>query len=364
MKKNFNACALTALAALFLFQACIKDNTGIASGKYNKGVFIVNEGSSLVPGTVSFYNRDSAYIVNDIYNTANGGAKLNGPLNFITTWLAKTYLVGPPGTLTDVNPYTFQIASTISDTNIIQPHYFLGIPAYTLNSITVNKAYISDWGVNGQSGNILVYNLDSKQVTASFPIGKGVSKLLAVNSSYAYAINSGGSGVDSSFALIDIKADTVIKYYFIGVNPNSLKQDANNDVWVLADSVNDGRTNVGKLSRLHNGSIDLTFDVPKHSSHLATDLTAHYLFFSGGDGKLYRKDIINFGVDAPVPYSIPGVALTSPYGLDFDPQTGYMFVTDAKDKNSPATLYVVDITSGAVIKSGQVGVRPGSFLFQ
>ena len=346
-----------------VFQSCIKDNNGIASGAYIKGVFIINEGSAATPGTVSFYNRANNTISNNIYAQANASASTKGPLYSIGSYNAQLYLIGQPGTINIVNPYSFALDEIITDTSIYQPHNFLWIPP--TSSTSTNKAYISDWGPGSASGRILIYNLTGKQVTGYIPVGNGPTKMLAINSAYLYAMNSGGNGIDSSLAVINVYADTVLNYiYGIGVNPNSLKADANNDLWVLSDSTNDGNTNAGKLSRLHAGGVDISFPVPKHSTHLTTDSTAHYLYFAGGDGKLYKKDIINFGQNLPVAFSIPGLDLKSPTALDFDRTTGYLFITDAKDKTGPGKLYVIDPNTNTIKASSDIGVNPTSFIFE
>jgi len=354
--------------ALITFSACIKDNSGLATGAYTKGIFIVNEGLPSSQGTISFLKRDSGTIANDIFSAANGGAKVGGVINSINYWLNFVYIMSAtPGKMDIVDPYTFRLTQTIADTNFVNPQFFAGIASYSVGGTIVNKAYITDFGPGDSSGRVQIYSLDANQVTGYIPTGYGTKQLLQLSSGVMLALNSGIPGTpnwaDSTVAVIDIVADTVIKNYIVGVNPNSMVQDANNDIWVLGSKSSNPNLG-GVLSRIHGGNVDINFSVPAGSAHLAVDSTAHYLYFAGGDNKLYVKDIINFGANAPTLFTVPGLSLTSPYGIGFDYSTGYMLLTDAKDKNTPGTLYVIDTRQKKIIYTVPVGINPGSFLYE
>ena len=147
----------------------------------------------------------------------------------------------------------------------------------------------------------------------------------------------------------------------VGLAPNSIVQDANGDMWVLCGGYFD-RAGGGKLVKLRNGAVELSFDVPKYASSIVTDKSKSTLYFIGNN-QIYSKDLLNFGTTPPSVFLKPNGS-TSLYTLGVDPKTGYIWCGDALDYTKAGVVYIIDPTTKTEKKKLTVGTAPNGFIFQ
>ena len=338
------------LALIALFSAC-KPTDETPADNYANGVFITNEGPfQNGTGTVDFYNRAVGGIQNDIFAKANNGAAIGNILQSMSFKNDTAFLVvNNANKLVLVNYKTFQSASTVTGFNY--PRNFL--------SINNTSAYVTDWGTDGLTGSVKVFDYATKTVAKTVPTGKGADKMLRIGSRI-WVLNSGGFGKDSTIAIVETANDSVSSKIQVGLGPNSIVQDANGDVWVLCGSYFDKSDN-GKLIKIRNEKVEYSFDVPKYASSLTKDATGNTLYYVATN-KIYKKDILNFGATPPSVF-ITQPYLSNPYSLGFDPKSGYLYCGDAKNFSVASSVYIFDPSSKILKDSVKAGIGVNGFYF-
>lgn len=333
-----------------LFNAC-KPTDDLPADDYTNGVFITSEGAfQKGTGTVDFYNRTVSGIQNDIFAKANNGAAIGNILQSISFKGDTGYLVvNNANKLVLVNYKSFQSLTTV--TGFTLPRQFL-----TINN---TSAYVTDWGADGLTGSVKLYDFSTKTIAKTISTGKGADKMLRIGSK-VWVTNSGGFGKDSTVAIIETANDSVVTKIKVGLGPNSIVQDANGDIWVLCGGYFDKPDN-GKLIKIRNEKIENTFDVPKYASSLTKDATGNNLYFVATN-KIYKKDILNFGATPPSVF-ITQPYLSNPYSLGFDNKSGYLYVGDGKDFISASSVYIFDPSSKILKDSVKAGIGVNGFYF-
>ena len=354
--KRFSFSISLLISSIIIFQtACKPADETAPVDTYSKGVYITNEGTFKVAGDVSFYNRTVGGITTDIFSKSNNGAAAGSIIQSMTYLNRDTaFLVANNSNkILMVNPRTFQVFDSIS---IFYPRY--------VHIINATRGYVTAGnGTKAASDSIYVLNFRTKTFLKSAPTkGLGPDQILSYGYKQ-YVINSGGYEKDSSVAIFDassVYADTLLTKIKVGAGPNSIARDANGDIWVLCGNYYDQAGN-GKLYQIRNDVVVGTFDTPKFASHLTTDVSGNNLYFLSGN-QIFTKNLLNFTTNPPQlfmtqPYFV------SLYGLDFDPTSGYLYCTDAKDFASKGSLYIFDAITKTLKDSVKVGVAPSDFTF-
>ena len=347
------------ISTLLIFQtACKPADDTPATDTYSKGVYITNEGKfPNGTGDVSFYNRNVGGITTDIFAKGNSGASAGNIVQSMTYLNRDTafLVVNNANKILMVNPRTFQVFDSI----------ICSYPRY-VSIINATRGYVTSWLPGSKvTDSVFVLNFNTKTFLKAVPVnGFGPDKMLAYGYK-RYVINSGGfnyTAADSSVTVFDaanIYADTVLTQIKVGAAPNSIVSDGNLDIWVLCGNLYGG--GAGKLVQIKNDVVVATFNVPNGSSNLTTDVSGNNLYYLVGN-QIYTKNLLNFSANPPQlfmtqPYFV------SLYGLSFDPTSGYMYCTDAKDYSSRGSLYIFDATTKTLKDSVKVGVAPSNFSF-
>ncbi|GAB4200730.1 MAG: hypothetical protein OHK0057_25190 [Thermoflexibacter sp.] len=340
---------------LAIFAAsCTKNEETIPSGKYSNGVFIVNEGPFQTgTGTISFLNRESKTVENDIFQTVNG-RPLGNIVQSIGIQKDKAYIVVNNAKKVEVvQAWDFKEIATIQ--GLEMPRYFLGIDD--------NKGYISEWGVGGVNGAIKVIDLRTNAITKTIPVGKGAEKMLKLDNRVYVACN-GGFDNENKIFIIDTQRDEVSASITTPDNPNSLVLDANNKIWVTCSGRSqwNGTASVtvapAQLIRINpaNNQIEQNFAFIKHGlGNLIINSAKNTLFYTH-DSKVFSQSI-NSGVP------------TNPlirryfYGLGFDTQTNLLYAADAGNFVSNGKVIRYN-ANGSAVDSMSVGIIPNGFYFK
>src|SRR5690349_17281836 len=171
---------ISVLAIAVSFSSCKKDKKEDASVSrdYSHGVLVSNEGSfSSGTGTVSYFNRDSKEVLQNIFQDENN-YPLGNLVQSVSTAGDKTYIVVNNSQKVEVvDSKSFVSAGTIS--SLEQPRYFLGI--------TATKGYITQWG-DGSKGELKVVDLSSYSILNTIDIGK-VSDRMLLSGVYVFVCN-------------------------------------------------------------------------------------------------------------------------------------------------------------------------------
>jgi YVTN family beta-propeller protein len=353
---------LTAISLALAFQSCKKDDPNPtpvedtpAATTYTNGVFITCEGPFVSgTGTVSFYNRGTNSVSNDIFNKVNS-AVLGNTVQSMELFNSKAYIVvNNANKIEVVNSTTMQ--STGKITGLASPRYFVGIDA--------NKGYVSQWGNATNNPGVQVVNLATNTVVSLIATGVGPDKMLK-SGNFLYVVNSGGFGNDSTVSVINCTTDAVVATLPVGHNPNSIREDKNGKIWVLCggipDYVNPSNGTQGKLVKINPASmtIEASFTFTSHSEHpsnLAINKLKDKLFFleNFSSGSLFAFDINA----ATLPTS--SIVSRNFYSIGIDPNTDQIFTSVTNYSNGWILRYS---SNYAFIDSFEVGIIPGNYCF-
>jgi DNA-binding beta-propeller fold protein YncE len=268
---------------------------------------------------------------------------------------SKAYIVvNNAGKIEVADGSTFAATGTI--TGFTYPRFFKGISS--------TKAYVSEWGAGGVSGNVKVVNLSSNTITATLPTGKGAEAIL-VTGGKAYVACGGGFDNDSVVTVIDANADTVMNSIVVGPNPKNLVKDANGDIWILCAGAWDPTFTFlqypGRLVRINASTGAITLSLPFSSgysqpSSLVSNSAGTTLYFNY-DGGIYSHNVTSSTLSgSPI---IPRAF----YSLGLDPVSGHLFAGDAGNFSSNGKVLRYT-TAGAVVDSFATGIIPGNFYFK
>ncbi len=365
---NFKKLSLWACGIVLccISTSCI-DTAATAKGAYASGVFVICEGGLNTPGSVSFFNRTDTTVANNIFETANGGAKLGSVVQSMTAQGSSAYVVANNANkITVVNASDFMKTGSIDST--VLPRYFLPIEG-------VGKAYISEYGkdtvAGGNAGAIRVYDMVNKKVVKRILLKtKGANQMLLTGAK-VYVGNDGGntwgSAIDSVVSVVTANGDSLLKTINLGksaYNVKGMTLDINNDLWVLCTGWTDtsGRIVIpGKLIKIHGEVVERTFEVPNGATELVTDASKYNLYFLANN-KIYTKDILNFGATPPTVW-MSNPAFTTLYGMGFDPKSGFLFVADAANYAPKGQIHVINPSDKTLKYSKTVGHLPNGFYF-
>ncbi len=353
MKSIKTTLALLSFVLAFIIISCTKDDDKVVKGKYSNGLFIVNEGPfQSGTGTITFFNTDSNYVQQDVFELVN-----NRPLGNIaqnmTIFDNKGYIaVNNAAKVEVVDAISFKSLGTI--TNLTNPAVFLGV--------SNAKGYITDW-----VGHVAVVDLKSNTVSTTIPTGSGPDAMLKAGK-YVYVANTGGFGIDSTITVIDFSTDKVIKTIKVGMAPTGLVADANGRIWVLCKGKGfagwpQAGDTPGSLMRIDPNAltIDFTYTFPSSGDHpdkLVINKQKSQLFF------LHNFGIYTYNIALTSSSSVPQVVKNRGfYSLGYDSKSGYLIAGDAGDYVSAGKVFRINSNNGAIIDSVQAGIIPRAFAF-
>lgn len=359
--KTKNIFYLSVTALTLTFTSCKKDNPKSdptippTSSGYDNGVFIINQGAYTGgTGTISYYNRSTGSISNDIFY-----AKNNFPLGNIAQSMelynGKGYIVvNNAGKIEVVDGSSFASSGTI--TGLTYPRFFLGID----NS----KAYVTEWGASGVAGAVKVINLSNNTVSSTITTGKGAETMVK-SGNFVYVACSGGFDTDSVVTVINSTTNAVVTNINVGANPKYIKADNNGKIWVLCygqwDAAFSYLIKTGSLVRIDvaTNMVDLTLpfsSVYSQPSNLVINSAKSTLYYCY-NSQVYSQSTTSASLDATM------LINRNFYGLGIDPTNNYFFGADAGDYTSDG--WVLRYTpTGTVVDSVKVGIIPGDFFFK
>lgn len=361
MNSNLKKTIGTTFITLAIFSACKKDpnpqnstSNGSTSG-YSSGIFITNEGPfGAGSGTVSFFNRNTGAVTNDIFQTANS-IPLGNIVHSMGVMGSKGYVVVNNANKVEVVTLAdFKSVGTIS--NISMPRYFIGVSS--------TKGYVTQWTAGGFGGAVAIVDLSTNTVTKTIATGVGADRML-MSGGKVYVACSGGFDKDSVVSVIDYSNDSLIQNMVVGHNPNSMEVDMNGKMWVLCGGINDWMTpansTAGKLVRvnLSTHSVEASYSFSSNSDHpsnLVINANGDKLFYLL-NGSMFSFDISSNSI------STSSIVSKNFYGLGYDKTSNYLFGSDAGNFSNEGYVYRFNSTNYSLVDSFKVGVIPGNFVF-
>ena len=320
----------------------------------DNGYFVTNEGAFFGGnGSVTYVSEDGD-VFQDIFENANG-FKLGNTVQSMSIINNKAYIVeNGSGSVTVARADSMTYIASIT---AISPRY--------ITQVSTDKAYITDWGIDG----VQVVDLNTNTVTSTISCGVDPEAIITHNG-YAYVCNSANgylSPRDSTITIIDIANDNVIATLVVGDNPNSIQVDADGDIWVLSGGYTLYESQppysllietAGKLTKISANTVVNSFDFPigNHPKSLIVDDLTNTLYYLDGSGS---KSVYAFNI-SDSELSTLAVINRDLRHLDF--HDGFIYAAYSPDFTSNGWSYRYS-TDGLVIDSVQVGLIPGGYYF-
>jgi len=350
MKKNLRKIGMFALAITVL-ASCKKDNIDdiYVAGNYEDGYFVTNEGNfGTGNGSISFVDEYGA-VENDVFASINSFA-LGDVVQSMNIINDNAYILVNGSSKIEVA--SVDSMYSVATIDAVSPRY--------IAKVNDNKAYVTDWGING----VQVIDLLTNTISSTIACGTGPEGITVANG-FAYVCNLGGFGLYNTVSVIDIETDIVVSTLEVGDRPNSAVVDANGAVWVLTGGFTeyDADWNVvsetaGNLVKIVGNTIEATyaFAVGNHPQDLVIDDAGTTLYYSDGS---WSKAVYAFDI-TDTELSTTALINKSFYGLGV--HGGYVYGTDAVDFTQSGWSYKYT-TEGTIIDSVQVGIIPGGYCF-
>lgn len=345
---------IVSICLAFACYSCEDDTTdNFVTGKYSKGVLVVNEGNyNSDNADISFIVPDSSKVYNDIFYSANSET-LGDIAQSVAAYGDNYYVVVNNSNKIEVVSKTdFERVQAI--TGVVQPRYM---------AFAGGKGYVTQWGQNGVNGSVAVIDLSTYSIEKSISTGCGPEKMVILNNNL-YISNSGGYASDSTITIINLNTGQAVGSVKVGYNPKSMVVDKNNKIWVLCGGKwktdYSGLEKAGSLVCVNpsNNTIERSFMFAlgfSQPSSLNLNASKDKLIYQ------YNNSIFEMAVSDQALPSVPKVNRGF-YNISVDPVSGQVYGADPRTYT--VSGYVVRYSpSYAIIDSFKVGRVPGEIFF-
>ena len=234
------------------------------------------------------------------------------------------------------------------------------LPRY-MAKVSDDKAYVTDWGING----VQVIDLVTNTISSTIACGEGPEGITVANG-FAYICNVGGWGLDSTVTVINTSTDAVETTLVVGDKPNSVVVDINGAVWVLTGGYKEWNADwteilsesAGKLVKVVDNTIEATytFAVGNHPKDLVINDSGTKLYYSDG---AWSKAVYSMSIEDS---ELPNTPLINKSFYALGCNNEYIYGTDAVDFSQSGWTFRHTL-DGSVVDSFQVGIGPGGYCF-
>lgn len=363
-RKSFVYSLLTGL--FLVFSACRDNDPDAPRGRYERGVFIVNEGSfGNGNGEISFYDLDSLKVTNGIFGKENrrpdGTARpLGDVVQSMSIHNNTAYIIA-----NNSNKIVVADAFTFTQTAEIQ----LKQPRYMVTD--GNTGYVTEWVSNDfrnpPKGRVAIIDLQTNSTWPQDTISTDgfFPDQLVLRNKRLYVINSN----DNSVSVLNVDTRKLESKTVVGKNPNGIVADRNNDIWVSVSGEADFSAfpvvttlTPAKLLRfaINGNALQLknTFTFPDYGiGNLMVNNTGDKLYYS------FNKKTFEMPVSAT---TLPAQEFLnrSFYGIGIDPASNVFYGGVAPNFSSNGKMIRYNLATKAPIDSATVGISPNGFVFR
>ena len=344
------------LSAILVFISCEKDQSAPDRKGYAKGAFIRCEGAfNANNGSISWYDPDSAGIVNNLFQMVNGRPAGDVVQSFSTAGDYGVIVANNSQKIEVVNLETFESVSTI--TGFSYPRYF----AYLGNG----SGYLSNGSFEGQ-----VYKIDILKgvVTDTIEVGMGPEQMV-ITGNYLFVANSGGWGYDNSVSVINIMTDEIEKNITVGDIPVAVVADRNDNIWVLCMGkvvYDETWTEIidetdSKLVRINSAT--MTVDKEIITGQIGDGFKPSWLTINSDGDMLYYGEadgLYGMSIDDTHQPQSPYIGKAFSYA-GTDPVSGMIFALEITGYSSPGILHIYD--GDSLVSTYETGIAPGGIVF-
>lgn len=315
-----------------------------------RGVIVVNQGNfGSGTGTLTFKERGSQKVTQDIFSMANEGAFLGNIAQSMIEHDGKNYIsINNGGKVVVMNSDDYTLITSIE--GIDQGRYFAS---------NGDKLYLSAWGDTGSNGGVYEINATTNTVADFIDTGNGPEGLVFADD-LLYVAKGGGFGLDSLVLIVDPSDNSIIKSVVVGDNPQSIVKDNDDNIYVICSGYSDwmdpSQNTSGKLVKITDQEIAWSIDLPNGSKNLVIDTDNEFLYYSTF-ADVFKQDL---NATALQTKSIKSI---STFALGFDKEENTLYISDAKGFMGQGKAYIFS-SNDVEIDSFDTGIGPGYFHFQ
>lgn len=346
-------------SAFLLFAACLL--TGCMEWDYydnseavrlnGKGLFIANEGNfQYGNATLSYYDPTTDEVQNDVFLRVNG-MKLGDVAQSVTVYDDKAWIVvNNSHVIFAIDAETGVEKGRIE--NLTSPRY--------IHFISPEKAYVTQlWDNRITIVNPKTYSITGFIDVPGMSMETGSTEQMVSYGDYVYC---NCWSYQNRIIKIDTRTDKVVDAIAVGVQPNSIVLDKNNNLWTITDGGYEGSPYGYEVPCLY--CIDAeSFSITRVFSFNLGESPSE-LQLNGAKDRLYwiNEDIWQMDVSASVLPKAPLIPYrhTRYYGLTVSPYNNDVYVADAIDYQQQGMIYRYD-SQAKLISSFYVGITPGAF---
>lgn len=340
-----------ALCSVALMVSCTEDEAVLPKGSYEKGVFVLSEGTD--KGSVSFLNSDLTNFTQNVYDTENPSDKdfgfyvqsifFNGDNAYIIS--------GGTNKITVVNRYTFKLITKI-ETGLVNPRYGVvkGNKAYVTNANTYS--YIS-----GPIGNtddyVAVINLDSNTYESKINLNATGNRILLYNDKLYIT-----EPYDSSNLLVVNTLNNALEApVAIGSNANVMEIESG-VLYTLRSPYGD-RSEVVKVKLSDNSVSKISFATALDGASFM-DIYKNKIYYTV-DNAVYAIDLSATTASTTPLFSYTKTdAKSQTYG--FAVENDRVHFAEVVDYKTNGKAFIFNLT-GTLLKEATVGIGPNGFYF-
>ncbi len=308
-----------------------------------RGFYLVNEGNmGSNKCTLDFYDYETGFYARNFYAERNPNVvkELGDVGNDAGIYGAMLYVV--------VNcSHKVEVLDAQSGVRLAQ----VDIPNCRYVRFHGGKAYVSSYvgpvsiDYNAPKGAVYEVDTASLAIKRSVTVGYQPEEMEFIDG-YMYVANSGGyraPDYDNTLSVVRMSDFKQVRQIPVGINLHHVKKDAYNRLWV--NSKGDEKLRPSRLYVVENSEVTDTLNIACSNMAIRGDS----LYFYANDwSDITQKNTIAYGIiDVRTKQLVSDNFITDgterqikmPYGIALHPETGDIFVTDAKNYVSSGTLY-------------------------
>ncbi|MEW5675161.1 hypothetical protein ABGT15_02490 [Flavobacterium enshiense] len=349
---KFSKFFLVALGSILLVSCNNDDNdTAVEAGAYEKGIFILNEGSS-GQGSVSFLSDDLTSFTQDVHGTVNPGDLFGKYVQSMFFNGDYAYIIaGGSNKINVVNRKTFKLVAKI-ETGLSRPRY--GVvkdgKAYVVNANTYSYE-------NPTSGNtddyIAVINLTTNSVESTIPLNATGNRIVLENGKLYVSEPYNNTDI----LVVNPATNTLETPINVGSDADAM--EVNNGFLYVMRSPYGAASEIVKV-KLSDASTSSVVFPSELDGAKNLDIYENKIYYTAGTS-VYA---MNLTATSASTTPILTYSSTSEYGVmyGFAVNNGRIFVADGGDFTANCKAYVYSLT-GSLQKEVTVGVGPNGFYF-
>ena len=347
---------LSVLASCDDMESVVPDSSTVNTEEIG-GLYILCDGNySLNNSTLAVYDYKTNALNTSFFLTKNG-RNLGDTGNEIQHYGSKLYIV--------VNVSSqIEVIDACTGLSIRQIPMFDGTKARQPRYITFweDKAYVCSF-----DGTVARIDTSSLEVEAYVKVGRNPDGITYSNNKL-YVSNSGGLdyattlGYDNTVSVIDIETFTEISRIKVGSNPYRIKSDDYGYVYVACRGNYEDEEAVWVCINSSTDQVVETYKLEVMNFDIYGDYAYLYNYNSTtGDSWIKTFNLLTRSVERES-FITDGTSISTPYGINVDPENGDVFITDAGNYISSGHVYCFDDEGRLKYKINNVGVSPNSVI--